>query len=177
MQTLWQILRDTIHLTVNLLDDLRSIRSRCLLYHHDGRRMPIHRIRIVVSISTYLHTSHITKTENLPVSLTPDYDVSKLFRSRETSPIFHRIDIRIVMVLTKSTRSSLYILISQGRRNILRDQLILRHLIRFEPQTHIIVATIHHHLTYTRDALQPRDNVDTHVIVEEILIKLLIIRI
>ena len=75
---------------------------------------------------------------------------------------------RLVTAFTELSRSSFHVLFCQYPRNVTRYQLILRHHIRFQPDTHGVVGTHHIGITHTAYTLDFRNQVDTCVVFEEL---------
>ncbi len=131
----------------------------------------------VVHQRTELDLGHILQMKGLTGRLTCQNDVLIFDRLRQTSFVAQRILVRHVGVLTKLTRGSLNVLSGKGSGNIRRDESVLLHLVRLEPDTHRIAGSRRRaDITHTVDTLEQRHDVDVVVVGHELVVVTSVVR-
>ena len=155
---------------VNLPVHFRGIGARGLEHHAGDTGMSIHGTFVGITVLTQLYIGDVLQFQHLAVFGRTDDDVAELLRSNEASRIFHGILIRLIRVLTKRPGGRFDILLCQHSRHIRRYQLVLRHDIRFHPDTHAVVTTHNHHIAHTGDTENLRLQVDTDIVGKKVLV-------
>ena len=74
------------------------------------------------------------------------------------------------MVLAESAGCRLDVLCVQHRRNIRRNELVLRHFVGIHPDAHTVIGAEYHHIAHAADTLDTRLHVDFHIIVQELTV-------
>ena len=108
-----------------------------------------------------------------------DNDVLKFFRLLQTSFITYCILECLITTFTELSGGSLDILLSQNCCYVIGNQLILSHYVGLQPDTHGVVSTQHHCVTYTGNTFYFRDKVDVGIVFQEldvVLVRLIINR-
>ena len=118
--------------------------------------------------SAEFHIGYILKIEHVTVTVGAHHDVVEFFRSGQTSFVAEHILEALVALLAELTWSGLHVLVGKSSGNVAWHQVVLSHDIGLEPHAHRIVGTHHHCITHTGDTLDFRDDVDVHVVLEEV---------
>ncbi|CCZ13578.1 unknown [Prevotella sp. CAG:1092] len=158
-------------LSLYVLSNLCSVRTSNLLYHSHYRRLTVVLHTNAIHQTTKLYLSNVFQTKSLTISIAANDDIAILLSSLQTTLIAHSILVSHIALLTKLTRSSLNILLSQSCAYVRRDKVVLLHLIRLKPYTHrICLHTRRLHSTHTTYTLQCRNYVDIVVVGKEFVI-------
>ena len=134
--------------------------------------MPVHLIRVVVGFRAELHVGHLFQPQHLAAGQRADDQIAELFGRGETSPVFHRVLVGVVVVLAESSRCRLDILPLQHGGNIAGNKFVLRHLFGFHPDAHAVVGSELLHVAHAADSLDAGLDVDFHVVVQELPVEL-----
>ena len=119
-----------------LLGNLVGIRTGHLLNHGHDRRHAIVLHRYRVALTAKFNLGDVLQLQRLTFRVTLDNNIAKLLSSSETACITHGILVSHSALLTKLTWCSLDVLFSQSCCNISRNQVVLLHHIRPQPDTH-----------------------------------------
>ena len=151
-----------------VVDGFGSV-GTCHLEHDTGYRlMTVYRIIKGISQTAQLNACHISQTKHLTVRQCLDYDILEFFSLLQTSLVTDRILESLVTAFTELSGSRFNILFSQYSRNIRRNQLVLCHHIRFQPDTHRVVLTHHVGITHTFYTLYFRNQVDLRIVFDKL---------
>ena len=153
---------------LQVLDGLGRIRSCHLV--HDTRHsfVPVYHVVKAVAQTTQFQVGHIAQVKDFTIRKSLNHDVFKLSRAGKTSLITNRVLERLLSTLTKLTRGSFDVLLSQCRRDVGRHQIILCHHIRLQPHTHRIVSTQCKRIADTIHTLDFRNQVNTSIVFQEL---------
>ena len=121
-----------------------------------------------VGESSELHVGHILQAEDLAVACGAENDVVELIGVLQAPLVFKHILEALVALFAKLAGSCLDVLLGESGGDVGRHQFILRHHLRLQPDTHRIVGTERHGVADARDALDLRDHVDRHVVVDKL---------
>ncbi len=113
------------------------------------------------------HIGYVAQTQHLSVGVGTYYYVLELFGLRQTAAIFHRVLECLVALLAECARGGLDVLFGEGCRYVGRHKVVLCHDFGFEPYTHRVVCAETHHVTHALHALEYRNDIDFHVVVNE----------
>jgi len=148
-------------------DSLRSIGSCHLVYDTGYCLMAVYRIIEVVGQTSEFNIGNVFQTENFTVLKGFDYDILKFFRLLETAFVADGVLEALIAAFTKLSGSCFDILFGQCTGYIVRNQLVLCHHIRFQPDTHGVVLTEHGSITHTVYTLYFRNKVDVGIVLKE----------
>ena len=146
-----EILTSLFEECVNLLDHLGSIRVGRLVDDKLRTRRTVDLAQVLVRLCSELDICDIFQSQHLAIRQGSDYDILELVGLLQSTPISHSILEGLVGILSKRTGCRLDILLAQRLRDIGRYQLILRHNIGFEPDTHRVVRASHIYIAHTRN--------------------------
>ena len=110
---------------------------------------------------------NIIQTKHFAVRQRLDDDILKFFRLLQTSFVADCILEGLVAAFTELSRSSFYVLFSQGCRYVARYQFVLCHNVWLQPDTHRIVLAHHIGITHTLYTLNLRNQVDLCIVFDE----------
>ena len=126
--------------------------------------MPVYSIIEAIGQTSQLDFSNIFQTEYFSVFHCFDNDVLKFLWLLQTSFVTYCILECLITTLTELSGGSLDILFCQNSRYVIRYQFILSHHIRLQPDTHGVVSTQYHRITYTGNTFYFRDKVDVGIV-------------
>ena len=168
LQSFGQILAYLFEHLVNLVDGFRCIGSGLLVNQRHGGRLSVHFGRIIVSLISQLDVRNFLQAEHLTAGQGADNQFAEFFGSGMTTAVFHRILESIVMVFSKRPGSRFNVLLLQYSSNIRRNELVLCHLIGFQPDAHTVIGTEKHHVSHTSDTFDSRLYINFHIVVQEL---------
>ena len=147
-----------------VVDGFRGVGS-CHLEDDTGYSlMTVYSIIKGIRQTSQLNSGNISQTEHFPIRQSLDNNILKFFSLLQTSFVTDGVLECLVSTFTELSRSRFNILFSQSIGNIRRHQFILRHNIRFQPNTHRIVQPHHIGITHTFYTLNFRNQVNFGVV-------------
>ena len=132
--------------------------------------MSVERVGEAVGHSSEFHLGDVAEAEHFAVGVGADNYVLEFLRLAQTAFVAQSVLERLVALFAEGTGSGLDVLFGKGGGNIGRHEIVLSHHIRFEPDTHRIVGAERHDVAHTAYTLELRDDVDFHVVVEELTV-------
>ena len=168
--SLRQTLFHLFHLGSNFLIHSGCIGACRLEYHVKNSRFAIHLTAEAISHRTQLYIGYILQAEYRTVALRTDYGILEFLHTLQSSAILHGKLEDILRTLTQRTGRSFNVLLTQHGSNIRRNQGILRHPFRFQPDTHTVCISQFHYISYSLYAFDLRQYIDVQIIGKERLI-------
>ena len=166
-----EALGESLHFTLHTLGNLVGVRTGYLHHHRQDGCLAVVLHRHIILQTTQLYIGHILQTQRLTGQRTGDDDILKLLGSLQTTGIAHGIFVCHRRLLTELTWCRLDILFSQYVADVARNESVLLHLVRLQPDTHGVgLHTRAHHITHTGDTLHRRDDVDIRVVGQELVV-------
>ena len=126
---------------LDIIDGFRRIGSCHLINDTSYGTMTVYFIDKVISQTSQFDIGDIFHTEHFTIRQSFHNHVLKFVHFLQTSLITDRILETLVTLFTKRTRSGFHVLLSQDACNVIRNQFILCHHIRLQPDTHGIVCS------------------------------------
>ena len=118
---------------VYLFVHLSRIRARRLIDKVEHTRFAVHVGRHRVGFRADLHRRYIPQVQHVAVVLRTDDDVLKLLDGLERTFVLHRVLVGVLRLLTERTGGGDETLGTDGRRDIVRLESVLRHHVRLHP--------------------------------------------
>ena len=153
---------------LQVIDGFSRIGTGHLINDTGYRLVTVYRIVEGIGQTTQLDVCHISQAEYFTVRQRLDYDVLEFFNLLQTSLVTDGILICLVSTFTELSGSGFQVLFGQYSGNVARNQLVLRHYIRLQPDTHRVVLTHHTGITHTLYTLDFRNQVDFRVVFNEL---------
>ena len=179
MQACGQFIGIIIQQCFQVTDGLCSVTSGHLEYNTTDGLMTVNGVIETIGQTSQFDIGNIFQSEYFSVFHCFDNDVLKFFRLLQTSFVTYCILECLITTFTKLSGGSLDILFCQSCCYIIRYQFILSHHVRLQPDTHGVVSTQHHCITYTGHTFYFRNKVDVGIVFEEfdvVLVRLIINR-
>ena len=165
-----QILAHARQLFRELGIDRCGVRASHLVNQEGHTWMGVHLAAEAIAQCAQLYLCHILEAQHGAILLRAHHDVLELLHAFQATPVFHRELEGILRVLAQGAGRCLQVLLSQDGGDVGRHQAILRHTLRFEPDTHTVGIAQGHHVTHTVHTLQLRNHVDVEVVGQEGLV-------
>ena len=147
-----------------VVDSFGSVGTCHLIDNAGYRLMSVYRITEGIGQTSQLDAGYIAQTKNFAVRLCLDDNVFEFFGLLQTSFVTDGILESLLTTFTKLSRSSFDVLFGQGIGDIGRNQVILSHDIRLQPDTHRVILSHHSGITHTFHTLKFRNQVDLGVV-------------
>ncbi len=169
-QTLGEVFLHDFNLCQAFVDDFGSVGACRLEHDGHGSRFAVKRRGVVVGYLAEFHIGHILEIEHIAVGIGAHNDVFEFLGGFVASAILHRVLERLLALGAERTGGGLDVLVAQGGCDIGRGQSVLCHDFGLDPYTHGVVAAEAHHVAHALYTLKNRDDVDFHVVVEELAV-------
>ena len=140
----------------NLHDDTRH---GAVTVHASGER---------VGASAEFHSCHVFDADDCAVGVGADDHVLKLRGFGQTTFVAERILERLVLSFSDASRCGFDVLFSQDGGDVGRHEVVFRHFLRLEPDSHGVISTHHHRVADTFHTLHLRNDVNLGVVLNEV---------
>ena len=147
-----------------VVDCFCRIGSCHLEYDTSYSLMTVYCIIKGISQTSQFDTGYISQTEYFTVRQSLHYNIFKFFSLLQTTFVTNGVLESLITTFTKLSRCSFNILFCQYTRDIRRNQIVLRHHIRLQPNTHRVVLTHHVGITHTFYTLNFRNQVNLGIV-------------
>ena len=133
---------DLFEQCVDLVDDLRGVRTGGLEDHRADARMAVGVALVGIGFAAQLDVGDVFQAQDRTVGLCESSTISPNSSGViVTSAVLHRVLERVLRVFTQRTGCRLDVLLGEGRRYVRRDELVLGHHVGLEPDTHRVVGS------------------------------------
>ena len=129
--------------------------------------MSVYTVGKVISQTVQLDFGNIIQAKYFTVGQRFDDDIFELFRLLQTSFVTDGILESLVTAFTELSRGSFHVLFRQCCGYVTRNQLVLCHHVRTQPDTHGVVLSHYGGITHTRHTLNLRNQVDFCVVLDK----------
>ncbi len=96
------------------------------------------------------------------------HDVAELLGGGESAAVAHDVLEGLVALFAEGAGCGLDVLLGQSRGYVGRHEVVLCHHFGLEPYTHGVVGAEAHHITHALHTLELGDDIDFHVVVQEL---------
>ena len=169
-RSLRKVLFHLLHLGGDFFIHGGCIGTCCLEYHVKNGRFTIHFTTETIGHRTQLHIGHVFQAEYRTVALRTDHRILKFFHALQPTAVFHGKLEHILRTFAQRTGRSFNVLLAQHGSYIRRNQAVLCHPLRLQPDTHTIGITQLHNVSYPFDTFDLGKYVNIQIVGKEGLI-------
>ena len=126
---------------LDIIDGFRRIGSCHLINDTGYGTMAVYFVDKVIRQTSQFDIGDVFHTKDFTIRQGFYNHVFEFVHLLQTSLITDRILEALIALFTKRTRSGFHVLLGQYSRNVIRNQVVLRHHIRLQPDTHGVVGS------------------------------------